>query len=280
MKSNTRNPTRRNRNIGTKKSGYSSDNKFVVPEKWADFRIFWERLENPIACPLNIKGHQLTLLVEPTRSGYLHACTPADIIKILELIKQKHVEEIEVVVLRQPKKKEEILHPVWGRFVYYADLGKYSGAGVYIESVATNKIIKWGKSLSPFYQNELNALKKDGHRIENEKRGYSINTNLESVRNTQLFRTLPHEIGHAVDYLNNSVLPSENASSEGESNYMSNVFSSKPSRDKEEYANRYAREFLEKHNAKGVLPFERIYEKKEIIELGLNENWFLHKQSS
>jgi hypothetical protein len=274
MKHSGWNPTKRNRNIGTEKSGYSKNNKFVVPEKWRDFKVFWERLTNPIIIPIIINNHQITMLVEPTNVGYIHASTPHDIIQVLELIPQEHLIEIEIVVLRQPKKKEEILRPVWGRFIYYADLGKYSGAGVYLEAVEASKVIKWTDKLSPFETKELKALENDGHRIEKVKRGYDIHTTPESVRKTQLFRTLPHEIGHAVDYLYNSVKPSAKANSDTELDYITNTFYSKTSLDKEEFANRYAREFYLKYSATGQLPFEQLFNKEALTKLGLNLNWF------
>jgi len=244
MKNSTWNPTRRNRNIGTEKSGHSQNNKFVVPNRWSDYKVFWERLVSPVA----------------------------DIIRVLGLISQKHIEEIDVVVLRQPKRKEEILRPVWGRFVYYADLGKFSGPGVYLEAVQTNTVIKWGKKLTPFYEKELKALEADGHEVERVKRGYNVKTTPTSVRNTQLFRTLPHEIGHAVDYLEHSLEPSVNAATEAESEYIRNMFKSKPTLDKEEYANRYAKEFYDQNS--DVLPFEKIFDKNELIKMDLDPDWF------
>lgn len=274
MKHSGWNPTRRNKNIGTKKSGYSKNNKFVVPERWCDYRVFWERLIDPVIFPITIKEHDITFLIEPVKTDYVHACTPADIIKILNLIEEEHLEEIRLVVLRQPKKKEEIIKPIWGRFVYYADLGKYSGPGVYLEAVKINKIIKWSNKLDPYDKKELKALKNDGHEIKTVKRGYEIYTTPISVRNTQLFRTLAHEIGHAVDYLNNSLNPSVKANSETESEYVTEVYNSKPALDKEEYAHRYAKLFYEKYNIKGVLPFDKIYDENSIKELGLNEKWF------
>jgi hypothetical protein len=252
---NTRNSIRRNKNIGTAKSGYSQDNKLVI-------------------VPLEIHNHQITLLVEPTREGYVHALTPSDIQSVLSLVPQEHLKEIDVVVLRQPKKKEEILRPVWGRFVYYADLGKYSGPGVYIEAAKKNNVIKWSKSLTPFEDKELNALESDGHRINQNKRGYEIITSPNTIRNTQLYRTLPHEIGHAIDYLKNSLEPCIEADSEQEEDYIRNVFHSKPSLDKEEYANRYAKEFNEKWTEKGCIPFPRRYDEIELKNAGLNLKWF------
>lgn len=274
MKHSAWNPTRRNRNIGTEKSAHSQNNKLVVPERWLDFKIFWERLVDPIIVPVEIKAHKITMFIEPVRKGCVHACTPHDIIKVLELIPQEHLEEIEVIVLRQPKKKEEILKPVWGRFVYYADLGKYSGPGVYIEAAEVGKVIKWGNKLTPFDKKELDSLKSHGHHIEKVKRGYDIHTTPKTVRNTQLFRTLPHEIGHAIDYLYHSLDPSIEASSEAESEYITDAFNSKPTLDKEEYANRYAREFYSKNVADGNFPFERIYDEVSLVELGVNPKWF------
>ncbi|MBL4671769.1 MAG: hypothetical protein JKX81_05875 [Arenicella sp.] len=272
MKNSAWNPARRNRNIGTSKSGYSQNNKFVIPERWVDFKIFWERLVSPVVCPVSIKGHKLTILVEPPALGSIHSSTPQDIIKVLGLVTQEHLEEIDVVVLRQPKRKEEILKPAWGRFIYYADLGKYSGPGVYLEAMQINSVIKWGNKLTPFYEKESRALEADGHKIEHVKRGYDVMTTPQSVRSTQLFRTLPHEIGHAVDYLEHSLNPSIEATTEAESDFIRNTFSSKPTLDKEEYANRYAKEFYDQNS--DILPFDRIFDEKELESMGLNPKWF------
>lgn len=272
MKHSAWNPTRRNRNIGTLKSGRSQNNKFVIPDRWSDFKIFWERLVSPVICPVAIKGHNLTILVEPPTLGSIHASTPQDIIRVLGLVTQEHLEEIDVVVLRQPKRKEEILKPAWGRFIYYADLGRYSGPGVYLEAMQTNAVIRWGNKLTPFYEKELSALEADGHEIERVRRGYNIKTTPASVRSTQLFRTLPHEIGHAVDYLKHSLNPSIDATTEAESEFIRKTFNSKPTLDKEEYANRYAKEFFDRNS--DVLPFNRDFEKQELVNMGLNPDWF------
>ena len=107
MKHSGWNPIRRNKNIGTKKRGYSQKNQSVIPERSQNNLIYWERLINPVACPLEIKGHQITLLVEATKPGYVHTCTPSDIIGVVELIEQEHLEVIELVILRQPTKNKK-----------------------------------------------------------------------------------------------------------------------------------------------------------------------------
>jgi len=39
---------RRNRNIGTDKSGHGQNNRFKIAHAWADDRMFYEKLENPV----------------------------------------------------------------------------------------------------------------------------------------------------------------------------------------------------------------------------------------
>ena len=193
---------------------------------------------------------------------------------LVRIYYKKNDKEIENIVLRQPTTKDELLKPAWGIFVYYADLGRYSGPGVYLQAQERGKVLHWNKSLTPFEFKELERLKTDGHEIRNVRRGYEIHTTPDSVRSTQLFRTLPHEIGHSVDYLTNNLNPSIQAKTEEESEYISKKYNSKPSHDKEEFAHRYATEFYERFEKKGSLPFPRIYDDKELQGIGLNTEWF------
>lgn len=273
------NPTRRNRNIGTEKSGHSQNNQLVIPERWADFRIYYERLNDPVIFSITVNCHEIVMMVEPTKIGYIHAVTPQDVTKVLSLVEQEHLEQVELIIFRQPKKKEEILKPVWGRYAYFADLGKYMGPAIYLEATFVNNVIKWSNKLDPYEKKELRSLENDGHQIKNVKKGYEIFTTPDSVRNTQLYRTLPHEIGHAVDFLKNCQEPSINAANNAENEYIRNAYGSKPSLDKEEYAHRYAREFYSKWSTKGSLPFNRIYEEKELEIIGLNPDWFKSSKS-
>lgn len=153
-------------------------------------------------------------------------------------------------------------------------MGKYTGAAICLEAQPINGSLKWGNSLSPFYQKELKALKQDGHEIAKFKRGWKVFTTPETVRNTQLFRTLPHEFGHAVDFLKNNLEPSFVTKTEEEDEYIIKVFDSKSALDKEEYANRYAREFYDKHAGAGDLPFDRIIDEALFKRLGLDLSWF------
>lgn len=218
----------------------------------------------------------MSLFVEPTLSGFKHFCTPQDVVEVLKLLEQEHLEQIEVFVLRQPSKNEQSLCPVWGRFIYFADLGRYAGPGVYLEAMELNGIIKWPNSLNSYERRELQTLAREGHKIHQRKRGYEIITSPEGIRNTQLFRTLPHEFGHAVDFLFNAIQPASTASNQDEAEFIYEKFRSKPKQDKEEFADRYAKDFYKQSSKKGSVPFRQRWDKSSLIEQGLDPEWF-HK---
>jgi len=134
--------------------------------------------------------------------------------------------------------------------------------------------MKWAKQLGPYEKKELRSLGEDGHLIVQTRRGYDIHTTPSAVRNTRLYRTLAHEIGHAVDYLYHSLRPSIEAKSDAESGYIDNGYRSKPALDKEEYAHRYSREFLERWMVGNRLPFPRRFDPGNLERMGLNSEWF------
>ncbi len=134
---------RRNKNIGTAQSGRSQNNRMSIPERWigAKWIQFHEKLNNPVTFKRIINAHEMTFLVEPVQPEFFHACTPDDIVQVLELLPQKHIEEIDLIVLRQPKRKERILQPVWGRLRYWAEIQHYSGVAIHIEAQAVDGIL-------------------------------------------------------------------------------------------------------------------------------------------
>ncbi len=116
-----RDPTRRNRNQGTRKRGHSQDNRLVVPQSWHDDRVFWEKLRRPVV--LNRRVHNLLLrfVVEPPQPGFVYAATPNDIATVFAWLPREDLDGLELVVLRQSTRKQRILRPVWGRFMYFAE---------------------------------------------------------------------------------------------------------------------------------------------------------------
>jgi hypothetical protein len=129
-------------------------------------------------------------------------------------------EGMQVVVLRQPRRKEEVLASVWGRLSYSAELangqGKviYAGPAITVEAVNPSKRFKFGKSLSADAASELERLVSDGHKLRRGARHHTFDLSLESCRATQLYRTIPHELGHWVDFLEKVERPSANESAD------------------------------------------------------------------
>ena len=240
-----RNNTRRNRNIGTAKQGHGQNNKFEIPSHFSyrEPKVYFEDLKNYQSVGRIIKGYLITFLVEETREDCVHACTVDDITHVLQNVPAADLEYLPLIILRQPKRKEEILNPVWGRYIYYATIDEHSGSAICLDTFDLSKPFRWSKSLSPDLQDELERLKADGHSIETTKRHHVVSSSLASVRVTQLYRTLLHELGHHVDRMRDEV-----------------AFETKTSKDKEVFAHRYADELRENLKQKGILPFERIFD--------------------
>ena len=263
---------RRNRNIGTPKSGHGQDNRLTIPASWADERCFYERLYNPVVVVRNIKGHTLTFLIEPTHVDACHACTPQDIERVLKLIPSDHLAPIKLIILRQPKRKERILNPVWGRLQYWSEIGQYSGPAIHLDAQLTHAAYRWHKSLTPDQAIELARLEQDGHQIKTDRRYHHITSDLEAVRCTQLYRTLPHEIGHYVDYLESVIIPAGKNSIKRQQ--LDDWYRSKPPKDKEDFAHRYATEFAAQQVQVGNLPFSRVLDLDQLAKAGLDPAWF------
>jgi hypothetical protein len=240
-----KNNTRRNRNIGTAKQGHGQNNKFEIPTHISslNYKVYFEDLKNYRSVERIVEGYLITFLVEETRKGCVHGSTVDDINHVLQNVPAADLEDLPLIILRQPKRKEEIINPAWGRYIYYAEIDKYYGSAISLEAVDLSKPSRRSKSLSPDEQIELERLKDDGHFIETTKRHHLVSATLKSVRATQLYRTLLHELGHHVDRMRNEEL-----------------FKTKTPKDKETFAHKYADELRENLKQKGVFPFERIFD--------------------
>jgi len=245
-----RDATRRNRNIGTAKRGHGQNNRLVIPTRWhPDLTIYYQNLGKYRNVSRDVGGHPITFLVEETRAGCYHACTPDDIIHVLRFVAPSDLKGIELIVLRQPKRKEEALSGVWGRWASSVEIDGYSGSAVFLEAADIANPIRWPKSLAPDQQMELERLRGDGHTITTTKRYHIISLSLASVRSTQLYRTLIHEIGHHVDYSQDR-----------------GKFTVKLASEKETFAHRYADDLGTELRKRRLIPFERIISAEQLKE--------------
>ncbi|MBN8679511.1 MAG: hypothetical protein J0M29_14875 [Chitinophagales bacterium] len=234
------NPVRRNRNIGTAKQGKGADNLFDIPGSWHNALSFFEKLDSP----LELKLHGWTILVESTREQSFHACTVEDILQVLSWLPPADLKGLNLIVLRQPKRKEELLNPVWGRLIYSFEYQKPQPA-IILESVDLTKRFSKIKKMGPDAMLEFERLKEDGHRFEETNKLFVADFHLEFVRNTQLYRTLPHEVGHFVHY--NMYI---------EANKEDDYFAL-PKQELEKFAHQYAQKWRKQWQDQALIPFPR-----------------------
>lgn len=180
------------------------------------------------------------------------------------------------MVLRQPKRKEETLAGCWGRLAYRVDIGDHGGPAIILEAVDLSRPMRWSKSLRPEQAAELERLREDGHRITTTSREHIVEWTFDSIRSTQLFRTLFHEIGHWVDFLESVERPSSVAPdpTEAYGAYQRRYFDSKPKAEKEAFAHGYAARLRSELMDKRRIPFTRILDRKRLKKDGLQKEDF------
>ncbi len=270
-----RNPTRRNRNIGTSKRGRGRDNRLVIPAR-RDRPAFLEDVGRHRVVLRTVGKKTVQFLVEETRKDCVHACTVDDIHQILKLLPPDDWVGLDLIYLRQPTRKQQTLSSVWGRLLYYAEIAGLDGPALILEAVDTSKPRKWSRSLNPDDAVELERLREAGHGIETSRRGYAIHSSLESVRATQLYHTIPHEVGHWVDYLLSVEKPAARSRDQDDDWFhFWDSYWSRPSDEREAFAHRYADEKKRKLRDAGSIPFERRLDLEALRRDGLRVEDFV-----
>ncbi|RWO98606.1 MAG: hypothetical protein EOQ98_15500 [Mesorhizobium sp.] len=255
------NPVRRNRNIGTPKQGHGQNNRMIVPRPWTSAGWCVAQLNPGQMLRRTVNGRDVTLIVEKTSGGCVHACSVEDVVFLLSHVPLADWAGLETFVLRQPTRKARVLRPAWGRMFYYADLGfrgsslEKSGPALFLEACNVGDTIEWSTSLDPEDAAELDRLRLDGHKVSRVGKKHLVSTSLDSVRATQLYRTLLHEIGHWVDWLGKVEAPF--AQDEDYSTLYDRYFA-RPKGEVEAFAHRYADNLRETLEKRGVIPFSRI----------------------
>ena len=251
-----RNPTRRNRNIGTENQGYGQNNKLTISTPYGDTKIFHERLKDYSKEKRIINNHEFVFVVEKTRKNSIHCCSINDIEKIIKQIPITDYGDLKFIILRQPKRKEEILSPVWGRLSYYYEFESENYPAIILDAINLMGKLKWSKKLKLDDQHELERLKKDGHAFEESKRDYFVNLEFTSSRNTQLYRTLLHEFGHYVHYLEVVERPETTNEEFEEWEKRYEQYFKIRKEDKEIFAHKYSDNLKQKLLKNKIIPFD------------------------
>jgi len=243
----------------------------VIPDG-RNGRAFWERLPGAVEVSISVGVRSLSLFVEPPKLGWAHACTVDDIEALLGHLPTKDLAAIELVVLRQPKRKEKILSDVWGRWIPPTQIGRHRGEAIVLEAQVPGFAVRWPTSLSPADVRQLERLESEGHSIRADRRNHVITSDFDAIRATQLFRTLPHELGHSIDFHQTADLlaTAEPGSEQG----RMTAWESKTKLDKEAFAERYANEVLRSARAAGLVPFSRRIDYKRMRQFRLDPTWF------
>jgi hypothetical protein len=263
---NGNNPSRRSRNIGTAKQGHGQDNRMGIPETLYG-PAFFEKLENVV----QVVFGGFRILVEATRENSVHACTVEDLITVLKLIPAADLGELNLIVLRQPKRKEEMLNPAWGRLIYAFGFEHNIQPAIILEAVNLTGKITRDKKMSVAGQDEFIRLQQDGHQFSTEKRAYIAPNQLEAVRNTQLYRTLFHEVGHYVEYQQKVFYLPEELDAEEALYSRRDVYFQIPKQEKELFAHSYADRIARDLQVQGKIPFPRILNDAFLREHGLRK---------
>ncbi len=259
--SSTYNPTRRNRNIGTSKQGHGADNRMVIPRLSGDLGRCVAKIGLHEKVHRDVNGRLCTFVVEQTNGGCAHAATIDDLVFILSNIPPADWAGLNTFIFRQPTRKARTLNPAWGRLYYEADLAfsrgnsTWNGPALFLEAIEVGSSMKWPTSLDREDSEELDRLRSDGHTVSRIGKHYLISTTAESVRATQLYRTLLHEIGHWFDWLTKVETPAARGEDIGD---LMDIYFGRPRSEREAFAHRYADAMRDSLSHQGVIPFDRI----------------------
>ena len=256
------NPTRRNKNIGTKKQGYGQNNKLTISSPYGDLKSFYEKLTDYQKEIRLINNHEFIFIIEKPRKNSIHSCSINDIERIIEYLPVEDYGELKYIILRQPKRKEEILSPVWGRLIYSYDFENEYFPAIILDAIDLEKQLFWPKKQTIEDQQEFERLKTDGHTFTETKRNFIAEFQPQNIRNTQLYRTLPHEFGHYVHYLEVVERPGYNENKEDIDYYeyynRMDLYFRIPINEKEKFAHTYAEKLKSKLVNENKIPFDSL----------------------
>lgn len=93
-------------------------------------------------------------------------------------------------------------------------------------------------------------------------------------RNTVLYRTFLHELGHWVDHLNKVDRPATASEDIEAYSHLSEGYFKRPDSERDAYAHRYADETRARLSSAGTIPFASVLDTDELRAAGMAEEWF------
>jgi len=236
-----------------------------IPEAWTDrdgqFRGYVERLQRAECESHTIGEQEILFLRETPRDGWDYYCSAADVVHVLSFVPKEDLEDLEIVAFRQPTHKQFQLCPVWGRWLFWADFQQKTGSAIVLEAQPLRHTRIWPAKLSVFGRRELERLRRDGHQIVESGRSIEIRSTPGAHRQTLLYDTVLHELGHHVEYLEKVTRKIDwdrqwTDETEQLSDELNDEFFRRSTRVTEDFANSYSDKLGAKLRADGLIPFE------------------------
>lgn len=256
---------------GRRLAGRGHDSRLVVPSvpggpgaiswrSWTGVPV--QRVGAHRTVHREIAGKRWAFVVERTRPDCWHACSVDDLARMLSLIPGEDHEGLDLVILHQPTRKYWQLHGPWGQLCHSVELGRRECAAVVLHALAASGSWPWntGRGPTPDDCQELERLRQDGHEITRRGRKLTIRTTPQAVRNTQLYRTLPHEIGHWTDFLAEARRDDSRK---------------RPAPEREHSAHRYADAIRGRLTRNGHIPFPQMIDRESLLADQLDPGDFI-----
>ena len=200
----------------------------------------------------------IPVIVEELKEGYYYSCTEQDVERMLNHTPAEDLQAFGVIVFRKPKRKESLLSPVWGRLIYSFEFKDNHRPAIIIEAMPRWNTLHFPKKQSVDDKLEFELLKLDGLKFKESKRDFVADIDPNTIRNIQLYRTLLHEVGHYVHYLEVVERPRKYAEDQEVQDNRREHYFSISKNEKEIYANDYASNLKRNLMRIGVVPFDRI----------------------
>lgn len=218
--------------------------------------LYQERIKPEFVEKAQIGDYDVAILYEKPRPGFTYGCAPKDVVHLLSNAPDGDCDMIDLIVFRQPTRKQIQQSSVWGRLQYLAIIGDHIGPAILLEAQEVGMSNKRKRKMSLDEQAEFQRLRDDGHLVEESKREFTITFTEESIRNTILYRTVLHELGHWQQYEKEALDDTTALADDFDVAY--DLYFAKPNAEREQFAHRYASDVGKLLRGNGVIPFEAL----------------------
>jgi hypothetical protein len=153
------------------------------------------------------------------------------------------------------------------------EIGRHRGAALILEAgESKGSLQRFPRKMNVDDEAELERFRANGQTIIEDRRSISVVLDMPAQREVQLFRTVLHEVGHQVDYLEKVQRPSNDEESDWSE--LWEQYWQRPSREREVFAHAFADRNGSALRLTGRIPFPRLDNEERLLGLGLRPSDF------